>query len=225
MLVVIAAAHDEEAAAAVAAWGDGRAVLLQPRDLSQPGWSLVPGKAGGSFVAAGQTIAVEAISGVLTRRLAVYPQELDHVTPEDRIYVAAEMTALLTWWLGTLAAPVLNRPGGGALCGPGFRTEQWLALAAALGMAVVPIARAVPGPLPPAAPPAAEVVVVAGTVVGMVSSALAKRACQLARAAGAALLWAGFDDPGRRGRLVTAHAMPRLAPPLIEALARYAGHS
>lgn len=214
-----------EARAAVAAWGAGRACLLEARDLSRPGWSLIPGDAGGTLVVAGRRIAARAVSGVLTRRFAVYPQELGHVVPEDRVYVAAEMTALLTWWLGALAAPVLNRPGGGALCGPGFRLEQWLARAAAIDIPVAPSSREVPGSSQGAEPPAAEAVVIGETVLGAVSEPLAEHARKLARSVGVPLLWAGFDDAGEPGRLVAAHTMPLLTPPVVEAVARYIGLS
>jgi hypothetical protein len=118
LLLVVAGAADDEARAAAAALGT-QAILLEPRDLSRPGWSLRPGRTGGHIVAGGRHVDVEAISGVLTRRTAIYPEELTHVAETDRHYVAAEMTALLVWWLGTLPARVLNRPGCGAICGPG----------------------------------------------------------------------------------------------------------
>jgi hypothetical protein len=213
LLLVIAGAGDREAHAAVAALGTERAILLDPRDLSRPGWLLRPGRQDGHIIACGRRIGVESISGVLTRRAAIYPEELTHVAEPDRHYVAAEMTALLIWWLGTLPAEVLNRPGCGTICGPGWRVERWLARAAALG---IPVASE-------PAPVAAEAVIIGDAVIGAVSGILAEHMRELVRAAAAPLLWAAFDDAGPSGKLIAVHSFPPLTTDVLFAIGRYVG--
>ncbi len=56
-------------------------------------------------------------------------------------YVSAEMTAFLLSWLSGLDCPILNRPTPNCLSGPGWRQEQWIHLAARLGIPVDPVQR------------------------------------------------------------------------------------
>ena len=225
MLLIVGGAHDTDARSAVA-WlelklGPRRAALLDAVDLSRPGWRLFtndPG--GGAIVASRRVISVREVTAVLVRRMAVYPQELGHVHADDRAYVASEMTALLAWWLRVVPAPVLNRPGGGAmLCGPGWRPERWRALASRLGFPVVHLRREISRPtlLPTVV---TELVSVGEVIVGEAPRSLADCLLALARTAKVALLYAAFDQSGT---LVTAHTFPPLSEDLLEAVAQYAG--
>jgi hypothetical protein len=162
-------------------------------------------------------VPVNDLTGVLTRRLAVYPEELQHVHADDRAYVASEMTALLAWWLRVVTVPVLNRPAGGILCGPARRPEQWRVAARNLGFPVARLRRqATRSPIMP--PVHAEMVVVGGQIVGHAQPAQADCALALSREANVALLYVGFDE---LGALVMAHSLPRLSVEVVEAVDRY----
>lgn len=219
MLLFVGGARDAETRAAVAMLGPKRAALLDARDLSYRGWNLPTDRpAEGRIVAGSRPLSVSDLTGVVVRRLAVYPQELPHVQEQDRDYVAAEMTALLMWWLYALPIPVINRPRSGMLCGPGWRPPQWRAEAARLGYPLAPYQNSTaPDVLPPAE---AEVTVVGGAVMGNPPGELAGRAVSLARAANVTLLHASFDGAGR---LIGAHPMAALSPAVLDAIASYIG--
>ena len=218
MLLIVAGAHDADAHAAAVRLGPQQATLLDATDLSRPGWRLDGGDPrSGVIVAGGKPIAASAIGAVLVRRLAVYPQELRHVHEQDRSYVANEMTALLAWWLHALPVPVLNRPRGTALCGPGWRTEQWRACANRLGFPVVRQRREITQPnyLPPAA---TELTMIGKWINGKATPLTAECLMALACAAEVDLLCAAFDATGA---LITAHSMPSLSSALLDAATQF----
>jgi hypothetical protein len=220
VLLFIGGEHDPEVLAAVATLGPKRAVLLDARDLSRRGWILSTGRPSeGWIVAAGRPLAISDLTGVVVRRLGVYPAELPHVQEQDRGYAASEMTALLLWWLHALPVRVMNRPGAGMLCGPGWRPAQWRAQAARLGYPVARCSRnsRAADPLPSRE---TEIVVAGGTVIGDPPAELAGCALSLARAANADLLHAAFDSSGR---FLGAHPMPALSPAVLDAIASYIG--
>jgi hypothetical protein len=222
MLLIVGGANDAEARSAVAYLnarpGPQRAALLDAVDLSREGWRLLANDpSSGSFVAEGKVLSVCDVTGVLVRRLAVYPEELQHVHVDDRAYVASEMTALLAWWLLVLPAPVLNRPRGGVLCGPGWRPEQWRAIARTLGYPVVRIRRETTRL---AVPPnvCTEVVAVGADTVGEAPRSQTDCVVAMARESRVALLYAAFDESGA---LLKAHVLPRLSIELLEAVEQF----
>src|SRR5262245_31751193 len=130
MLVVIASRFDRSAAQLAARWTTAGALLLTCADLSLAGWRWTLGESQTAvLVASGRRVPTSALTGVLTRLPAIFPQELLHIVPEERDYVAAEMTAFLRAWLADLACPILNRPTATCLSGPGWRSEYWTATA------------------------------------------------------------------------------------------------
>ncbi|MFS0519995.1 hypothetical protein ACEYW6_35620 [Nostoc sp. UIC 10607] len=154
MLVVVASRHDKAAEALVTNWAaHGHGVsLLTPEDLSVVGWrhylSSIDGEAGEensssspAAVVGGVASALDQITGVLTRLPSIFEQELLHIVPEDRAYIATEMNAFLIAWLSSLKCPVLNRPTPTYLLGPAWRPEQWVYAAAQLGIPVRPVRR------------------------------------------------------------------------------------
>jgi hypothetical protein len=220
MLLVVGSARDVEARTAVDQFGPDHAVLLDAADLSRPGWRLsLKAPRTGAAIASGRLLPVEAISGVLVRRLAVYPQELPHVHADDRPYVAAEMTALLAWWLRALDLPVLNRPSAGGLCGPAWRTEHWRDVAARQQIPAAPVNRSSIGPRSVASP-TTEVVVVGTTIIGEAPVGLQTHARRLAAAAGVTLFRAWFDTDGV---LLGADCFPRLTPAVVGAIGAMVG--
>jgi hypothetical protein len=215
MLLIVANRQDQAAAHLAARWAAHDACLLTPADLSSAGWrySLPAGRSHG--VAGGRGFESDEIKGVLTRLSRVDEQDLPHIVEPDRRYVAAEMAAFLASWLSHLGCPVLNRPTPECLAGRSLRTEQWLLLAARLGLRVRAVGRQVrrgmvdlvpPWSLDP--PSLTTVEVVGGAIAGHAEPALATAALRLASAAGLNLLSVRFDGPEADAAFVDAHLWP-----------------
>jgi hypothetical protein len=155
MLLILAGERDEVARDLARRWSSFDGHLLTPKDLSQSGWYHRPGSRTRASrkakpadsdnqnvaVVGGRTVSAERIDGVLTRLPCVYDWELTHIVPVDRAYVSAEMTAFLLSWMNELDCPILNRPTPTCLSGPGWRQEQWIHLAARLGIPVDTVKR------------------------------------------------------------------------------------
>jgi hypothetical protein len=170
-------------------------------------------------------LPVSRLSGVLCRLAAVRPCELLEIVPEERQYVAAEVTAFLLAWLDTLPCRVVNAPSALCLSGPGWRREQWLYAAWRLGIpALATVRRVVPGR---ASADLAKAHTAAVTVVGSSCAtgppqlmALAQR---LAGAARVDLLTVWFAQAGTGYAVTGADAWPdvstsSVAIPLLELL-------
>jgi hypothetical protein len=214
VLVVLASGRDRVAARVVAEWGAEGGALLTCGDLSCEGWRYRPGAAGRSVaVIEGQRVRAADIEGVLVRLPFVAEDELHHIVPDDRAYVAQEMTAFLTAWLADLRCPVVNRPTAECLGGPGWSPEQWLHVAAGLGLAVRPRrVRLAPGVAVRNGATRSRVVV---TVVGKHifsrgPANAAEQARRLAAAAGVDLLEVHFDA---NLRCVAVNPWPDVSPP------------
>jgi len=212
MLVVLAGSQDEAAAALAARWNSHETCVLTPEDLSVSGWSYeVRAPSQSLAVIGGRKVAAKEISGVLTRLPWVAEHDLGHFVPEDRAYAASEKTAFLLAWLSGLDCPVLNRPTPGCLSGPCWRAEQWVCLAARLGMRVSPVRRRAPDDdAVLAQTPSAEVVVIGNRCVGDVHPYLADCAGSLAKAAGVDLLLVSFDGAERGSKFLNASPWPDL---------------
>jgi hypothetical protein len=141
MLIILAGEQDEVARDLARRWSFFDCHLLTPKDLSQPGWCHRLGSRQNVAVVGGRIVSAERIDGVLTRLPCVYEWELTHIIPVDRAYVSAEMTAFLLSWMSELDCSILNRPTPTCLSGPGWRQEQWIHLAAHLGIPVDPVRR------------------------------------------------------------------------------------
>jgi hypothetical protein len=233
MLVVVASRQDSAASDLVSRWAPYGAALLTVADLSAAGWRHQVGEAGGAgegaAVVDGRAIATGDITGVLTRLPFVSEAELAHIHPDDRRYVAAEMTAFLAAWLSRLRCLVLNRPTPGCLAGPAWRLEQWVHLAVRIGLPVRPVRRS--ARLSDAISLAAETEstrardTAAATVVTVVGEycfgaddpGLAAQARRLARATGVDLLSIQFAGPGRNAELVGVSLWADVTSPEIAA--------
>ena len=137
MLVVVASSFDQEARDFAS---DHSARLLTCRDLSLPGWRhhlQAPGLS--RAVISGVELPACEISGVLNRLPAATETELFHIAPEDRSFVASEMTAFLMSWITSLPCPLLNRPTPNCLVGANWRVEEWLVNAHRAGIRTQPI--------------------------------------------------------------------------------------
>jgi hypothetical protein len=216
MLVVLASAHDATAQAIVAAWAPWGAALCTPADLSIPGWRHRVGAPEEAVaVISGQVLPVAAISGVLSRKPAIQPEEVGHIATADRNYVASEMTAFLIAFLSALPCEVLNRPSAGSLAGPAWRPEQWVRAAARAGIPIRPRQRNVRpnAPAEPQVDVAVELIVIGDRVFGAVEARLAGWARSLARAAGVGLLGLGFARQASGYALATVNPSPDLDTP------------
>ena len=166
MLLVIAHRGDAAAQALVHRWGGHGAHLLSCEDLSLPGWCHYLGDLSASTaVIGGRIVGIERITAVLTLLPCVTADQLIHIVPGDRLYVAAEMTAFLVSWLSELPCPVLNRPSAGCLMGPNWGLPQWVHAAAQAGIPVHPLHRRVALSADPA-PEFTEVTPTTVTVIG-----------------------------------------------------------
>src|SRR5580704_16904008 len=149
MLLIVAQPHDQAAVSLAARWEPDGAVLLTARDLSEPGWVFeAPPRGAARLIAGGRAFTSDEVSGVVARVSSASASGLDHIVMEDRSYVSSEMTAFLLAWLSSLACPMLNRPTPGCLCGPNWGIEQWIHLAAGLGISVDPVRRSTSSPVP-----------------------------------------------------------------------------
>ena len=144
-------------------------------------------------------------------------QDLSHIIPADRAYVAAEMNAFLRFWLRELSCPMLNRPTPNGFAGPQWRHEQWVHTAARLGIPVLRSYRHIASTGACAAKahvPAEDVTVtiVGGQHVGAVDEVLAKQVRRLADAAGVDLLAVRFNGAEVGSCFVSANPWPDITP-------------
>ena len=216
MIVIIASRYDEVARALARRWQAYDARLLTVQDLSVRGWRYVPDDfTSSTVVIEGKEVASEEISGVLTRLSSVPEQELSHIVPADRSYVAVEMMAFLVAWLSGLPCPVLNRPTPACLSGPNWRPEQWRYTAAKIGIPVCPVQRrhrasAQNTTTEPVAN-VATMTVVGKRCIGEAHEALAIQARRLAAAADVDLLSVNFSSTEPGAFLVGAQPWPDVA--------------
>jgi hypothetical protein len=200
---------------------------LTAQDLSVAGWSQrLSLTDGGTAVAERKLVPQKEITGVLTLSPCVFEDELVDIVPEDRRYVAAEMTAFLLFWLSRLRCPVLNRPTATSLSGPYWRREKWVRVAAQAGIPVQPVRRH-------AAPPGSSVeeealqdhttvTVIGNRVFGEAEPDLQRQAQCLASLAGVELLAVHFSRAEHGARFVSADAFPNLSEDrLSEAVLEY----
>ena len=111
-------------------------------DLARSGWRLSSEEPTACVgIADGKPFRAAELSGVLCLMPAVMPSELAFIEAHSRDYVAQEMTAFLRYFLTSLRCPVVNRPTAGSLCGPAWRRERWLQVAATVGVPIEPYRR------------------------------------------------------------------------------------
>ena len=126
VIVILASGLDRDARDLANSWKAYDARILTAEDLHRPGWAFRPddGAQDGTCVVGGSVVAARDIELALTCRPSVLPEELTGLHPEERQYVAAEMTAFLVAWLTSLTCPMFNRPTATSLCGPAWSVEH-----------------------------------------------------------------------------------------------------
>jgi hypothetical protein len=170
----------------------------------------------GTSRAGGRLAEAHQIDGVLTRLPFVAESELTDIVPDDRSYVAAEMTAFLAAWLTDLPCPVLNRPTPVCLMGPYWRKEKWIATASKLGIPVAPAHRSVPGIIDNGLCSGATIVNVIGRrCIGQADETLFRSALALAEAADADLLRVRFASGEANSAFLEADCWVDIADPEV----------
>lgn len=214
MIVVVASAYDVRALRIVDQWASESAAILSTEDLCIKGWVFrVPLSAPMTAVIEGRTIPTERISGILTLRPCIFPEELQNIHSGHRKYVAAELNAFLLAWLSAQSCPVLNRPTACCLAGPNWRPEQWTLAAARLGIPAhtrrqVPNKNAVP-----VTEETLELTAVGDRCFGCRDSVLRDWTLKLAQAAGVELLSVLFSADG--SRFLSASIWPSFTDPAV----------
>lgn len=218
--VLVIARRGDEAARAFADQHQGFAYLVTPPEIVKLGWSFRPGYPTRSAAyVANRKVRLDEVSGVLCRLAWVHESDLPHVTSQDRVYVAAELSAFLLAWLTDLPCRVVNRATPQCLCGPGWRHEQWILTAASLG---IPVQESIRSTLPMMSD---RVVAEASTIVTLIESAafgttdnvLIEQTRSLASAAGVDLLQAGFSRKVDHHALLYVNLWPDVASEQISA--------
>jgi hypothetical protein len=115
MLLVVTSAFDP---ALPLLQADPRVTVLVPAHLSQPGIVYQPLRGGDARLSGSRgPLRMQDVEGVVTCIARVGERDLPHVHPDDRAYVAAEMTAFLAALVSELRCPVFNPPTGAHLGG------------------------------------------------------------------------------------------------------------
>ena len=214
MIVVVASIHDVRALRIVANWGSESAAVLSAEDLCMPGWVFqVPIDPHTTAIIGGQKISAERISGILTLRPCIFPEELQNIQAVHRKYVAAELNAFLLAWLTAQSSRVVNRPTACCLAGPNWRPEQWTQAAARLGIPAETRRHIPSHDVIPNDGETLEVITVGEQCFGCGDSVLRDRSLKLAQAAGVELLSVRFSVD--RARFVAATAWPSLTDPAV----------
>ncbi len=216
MIVIAANRWDQTPRSLASHWAPHDVAILTAQDLSVAGWhQRLSTSDDGTAVAELKPVPQNEIKGVLTLLPCIFEEELGDIVPEDRGYVAAEMTAFLLVWLSRLKCPVLNRPTPTCLSGPYWRREKWVFVAAQAGIPAEPVRRhsaasgcAAEGE---SLPVGATVTVIGNRVVGAGEPALQQQALRLARLAGVQLLAVHFSSAERGAHFVGASVFPNLS--------------
>lgn len=217
MILIFANRFDKEATSLQNQWRSHNAKILTSKDLSVRGWQFsLPDSREFRSVVEGCLVSENEIMGVLTRWPCVYERELDHIMPEDRGYVASEMTAFLHAWLFHLKCPVINYPSESSLIGPNWRPEQWVFAAAKLGINIHRIDRQ--ASYPPiqrqqelSAIQHITLTVIGNQCFGEASSCLKKNALNIAAFAGVDLLGVHFSSRESQASFISADLLPDLS--------------
>lgn len=219
MLLIVASALDDDAGALAGHLAEHAVdvALATPRDLSRRGWRWRIGRPQDARAATGnRVISADELDAVVALLPWVSAWELGHIVPDDREYVASEMSAFLLSWLSSLDCPVLDRPTASLLTGLGHGPHAWAAAAAHAGVGADPRADD---------EAATEVTVLGGRVVGSdLPTAIRSAALEVAAAAGSELVTLRFRDVP--GRPVLIGARPRAAvgtPAVADALLAWLG--
>lgn len=136
MILVVASIIDQAAAAlANELASTGEASLFTISDLACAPLNLQhPDFAASTITINGRITSVGVLTGVVNLLPAVVPDEVGFYAPEEREYQAAELHALMTFFLASLPCPVINRATAVGLCGPVHSPLGWRQLATSMNI-------------------------------------------------------------------------------------------
>jgi hypothetical protein len=213
MILVACSVVDDAAAKLVEEIrGFAAASVFTCRDLALSKCSIrCPNVADSRLTLEGRNVAAGGIVGVINLMPAVFPDELYFFPETEREYQAAEFHALLTFFLGALPCPVVNRPTAASLTAPYAGKAGWIHVARKLGIPVADLrldsanwamldAKKQPGEL-------AEATCLHGEVISG-STPWAIGACRLASAVGVEYLRASFSKHGDGHALLAVNTVP-----------------
>ena len=205
MILVLASLGSRAAASFVAECG-GSAQLVTCADLAvHPTAIFDPDLTPSSITVSGRRVRAVDIRAVINLLPVVLPEELACYAPGEREYQASEFHALLTFFLGALPCPVVNRPTATSLSGPHASRLGWLHRAAALKIPQVDVQIASDQDRSPFAvrdrSGLIDVVWLCGRVVGASGTRADKYTACLARHGGVEYLRAWYEQHDAEYRL------------------------
>jgi hypothetical protein len=215
MILVLASVIDEAAASFATELALRQAAsLVTCADLASAPLNLrYPDFAASTITVRGESISVDYIAGVVNLLPTVLPDELVCYDEGEREYQAAEIHALLTFFLSSLGSPVINRATATSLGGPFLNPLGWRRLARSTGIAVASVelhsdAFADPFVLSSDVD-LIEVTCLGNRVISPSGTVADEQTLTLARRGGVEYLRAVYtrDDSGAL-RYVTAHTIP-----------------
>jgi hypothetical protein len=214
MILVFASIVDENAAMLVDCLAARSAVSLMtcaelaaaPLHLCHPNFS------DSVITVSGRPVGVGRLAGVVNLLPVVFPGELIFYDGAERDYQAAEFHALLTFFLSSLACPVINRATATSLTGPFHNPLGWRLLARSIGLATMPVTTRSDTFTNPFSAPANGAITaecLGSRVIASSDTEADAQVLTLARQAGVEYLRATFvRDSGQVLRCLTAHTIP-----------------
>jgi hypothetical protein len=215
MILVFSEPGNQHARTFAARFPSADVRMLTCEDLSNEGWEIDQSNFEYSRICLGGTAyQVGEISGLISLSPAIQQQELLHIREDDRLYVATEMNAFLTFFFSRLTCPMVNRPVLGNFLGTSWRQEHWIQNAAECGLPVIPFCRQTKQPYQYAyiIPPSGSIFnvsVLNGRVLEPYRYELHPACLRLADKAG--LNWVQFQFFHYNGQLLFQGANPRPA--------------
>ena len=215
MIIVVGSRHDPVATGLVASWP--QATLCSAEDLVREGWAWRHNHPEAqTWIVEGKRVRDAEVNGVFLRRSAVYAEELVTTHPADRVYLAAEAHAFLTFALATTRARVVNPVSDGAFGEEALRPERWNAAASQVGLTIRSV-RVTSDPQRQAKYRTYEIEVVGGQVFGEAPAKIRAAACRLVEILGIAWGALRFDA---RDQLVSISGARRPSEKAAVALGR-----
>jgi hypothetical protein len=140
LILVLSNVANEAASDLVGMFPRGVASLVTASDLNQTlQASILVGDFPPSEITLGGTrTTAGGIDGVVSTIAYFLPQEFFYITPADRAYVCAEVSAFFVFLLSALRCRKLNPPSARTISGLGLHRLEWLKVAAAHGVPVWP---------------------------------------------------------------------------------------
>jgi hypothetical protein len=141
LILVLSNVANEAAQELVGMFPRGSASLVTASDLNQ---SLKASISVGAFSSSGITLGgtgttAGGIDGAVSTISHFLPQEFYYITPADREYVCAEVSAFFVYFLSELRCRKLNPPSARRISGLGLHRLEWLKIAASHGVPVWPL--------------------------------------------------------------------------------------